>query len=39
MPRQGYGKKDGSGHGWKEGGRGKNRSNKCRHPTLKKKRK
>lgn len=39
MPRQGHGKKDGSCIGFKEGGIGKNRSDKCRHPTLKKKRK
>ena len=35
MPRSEYGRKDGSGRGWKEGGRGRNRTNRCRHPTIK----
>jgi len=32
MPRRGYGRKDGSKRGWKSGGRGRNRTSKCRHP-------
>ena len=39
MPKQGYGKKDGSGKGFKEGGIGRNRTSDCRHPEIKKKRK
>ncbi len=31
MPRPGHGKKDGSRKGIKSGGRGKNRTSKCRH--------
>jgi len=38
MPRRGYGKKEGKQNGAKEGGRGRNRTSKCRHPELKKKR-
>ena len=38
MPREGYGKKDGSGRGWKEGGRGRNKTDKCRNPTIRKRR-
>ena len=33
MPREGYGKKDGSQKGRKQGGRGRNRTNSCRHPN------
>jgi len=32
MVRTGYGKKDGSSKGKKEGGRGRNRTDNCRHP-------
>ena len=39
MPRQGYGKKDGSQQGQKSGGRGRNQTNNCRHPSIKNKRK
>ena len=35
-PRRGYGRKDGSGSGWEEGGRGRNRTDNCRHPEKKK---
>ena len=38
MPRPGYGKKDGSRKGAKQGGRGQNRTSKCRHPEIKKSR-
>jgi len=38
-PRRGYGRKDGSGSGWEEGGRGRNRTDNCRHPEKKKERK
>jgi len=38
MVRSGYGRKDGSQRGYKEGGRGRNRTSKCRHPKIKKKR-
>ena len=38
MTRRGYGRKDGSQRGWKEGGRGRNRTTKCRHPEERKKR-
>jgi len=34
MPKKGYGKKDGSQRGFKEGGRGRNRTDNCRHPEL-----
>ena len=30
-----YGRKDGSRRGFREGGRGRNRTNKCRHPNKK----
>jgi len=36
MPRAGYGKKDGSGKGRSEGGRGRNRTDNCRHPEKRK---
>ena len=39
MSRKGFGKKDGSQRGLKQGGRGRNRTNKCRHPSIKKGRK
>ena len=32
MPRAGYGKKDGSQCGQREGGQGRNRTKNCRHP-------
>jgi len=35
MVRKGYGKKDGSKRGWKQGGMGRNRTSKCRHPKNK----
>ena len=38
-PRSGYGSKDGSQRGYKEGGRGRNRTSVCRNPTVKKRRK
>jgi len=38
MPRDGYGKKDGSQKGRKEGGRGRNRTSDCRHPEKRKER-
>jgi len=31
MSRKGYGKKDGSQRGRKEGGKGRNRTGNCRH--------
>lgn len=30
-----YNKKDGSQYGWKQGGRGRNKTSECRHPELK----
>ena len=33
MVRSGYGKKDGSQKGSKKGGRGRNKTNDCRHPN------
>jgi len=38
MPRAGYGRKDGSQKGRREGGRGRNIIEKCRHPEARKKR-
>ena len=35
MVRQGYGTKDGSQKGRREGGRGRNRTTTCRHPKVK----
>jgi len=35
-PRRGFGKKDGSQQGLKQGGRGRNRTTECRHPKSKK---
>ena len=39
MGREGYGKKDGLQRGCKEGGRGRNKTSKCRNPSIKKRRK
>ena len=39
MSREGYGEKNGSRKGQKEGGRGRNKTNKCRNPTIRKRRK
>ena len=36
MNRRGYGRKDGSQRGRREGGRGRNRTSNCRHPEKKK---
>jgi len=36
MPRKGYGLKKGDQKGRKEGGRGRNRTDDCRHPEKKK---
>lgn len=33
-----YGNKDGKQTGWKKGGRGRNQTDSCRHPQIKKKR-
>ena len=38
MARRGFGRKDGSQRGMKAGGRGRNQTNKCRHPSKKKNR-
>ena len=38
MARSGYGRKDGSQKGRKSGGKGRNRTSKCRHPKLRKNR-
>lgn len=35
-PRKGFGKKDGSQRGLEQGGRGRNRTDTCRHPSIKK---
>ena len=37
-PRKGFGQKNGSQIGRKSGGRGRNRTDECRHPELKKRR-
>lgn len=37
MPRTSYGKKDGSKKGFKQGGRGKNKTDTCRYPNKNKK--
>jgi len=34
----GFGLMDGSGRGWKQGGKGRNKTSTCRHPEIKKKR-
>jgi len=39
MVRKGYGQKDGSQKGFKEGGRGRNKTPNCRNPSIKRKRK
>ena len=38
MRPKGYGRKDGSRRGLKQGGRGRNRTNVCRHPKIRKRR-
>jgi hypothetical protein len=37
MSREGYGRKDGSQKGRKEGGRRRNKTLKCRHPNIRRK--
>lgn len=37
--RSGYGKKNGQRKGYKQGGRSRNRTSICRHPSIKKGRK
>jgi len=37
--RSGFGKKSGQRKGYKQGGRGRNRTTTCRHPLIKKGRK
>lgn len=37
-PRKGFGRKNGQRNGFKQGGRGRNRTNVCRHPSIKKSR-
>ena len=39
MRRRGYGKRDGRQLGYKQGGLGRNRTDECRHPSIKKNRK
>ena len=36
--RRGYGQKSGSQKGFKQGGRGRNRTDNCRNPSIKKSR-
>lgn len=38
MPRKGFGLRDGSQRGRKQGGGGRNRTTKCRHPSIRKRR-
>ena len=38
MPRRGFGRRDGSQRGMRQGGRGRNRTSNCRHPSVKKNR-
>jgi len=38
-PRKGFGRKNGRQQGFKKGGRGRNRTSVCRHPSIKKSRK
>ena len=38
MERSLYGRKDGSQRGRRQGGRGRNRTDTCRHPEIKSKR-
>lgn len=33
--RSGFGLRDGSQRGWRSGGRGRNRTSVCRHPSIK----
>ena len=37
-PRRGFGRKDGSQRGWQQGGRGRNRTDECRNPDIRKRR-
>lgn len=37
MPREGYGNRDGSQKGRKQGGRTRNRTDNCRHPNTRNK--
>ena len=37
MVRKGFGRKDGSGRGRSAGGRGRNQTSSCRHPSKKNK--
>jgi len=39
MPRRGFGKRDGSQRGQQSGGIGRNQTDNCRHPSIKKSRK
>jgi len=39
MVRRGFGKRDGSQRGRQDGGRGRNQTDSCRHPSRKKNRK
>ena len=38
MPRRGFGKRDGRQLGQKSGGRGRNQTSNCRHPSIRKSR-
>ena len=38
MPRRGFGKRDGSQRGRQQGGRGRNQTSNCRHPSIRKNR-
>lgn len=38
MVKRGFGKRDGRQHGRQSGGRGRNQTSSCRHPTIKKNR-
>jgi len=35
-PRREFGRKEGNQLGWSSGGRGRNRTNDCRHPSIRK---
>jgi len=37
--RRGFGTKNGRQRGYKQGGKGRNRTSNCRHPSIKKSRK
>lgn len=37
MVKENYGKKDGSKKGFKQSGKGRNRTDNCRHPNIRKK--